>query len=183
MTVLIVGIIIFFAIHLLPSLSSVRNSLISRLGKGGYMGLFAGVSWIGLGAIVWGKSIAEFVPVYEPLDSGRSIAMIATLLAFVFLASFLLKGRIKKQVRHPMMIALILWAGGHLAANGDLASILLFGSFLVYAITGIMLANARSSASDFTIAPRHDLYALGAGLAAYVLVVFAHPWLFGVAIV
>ncbi len=183
MTILITGLIIFFAIHLVPVVPGFKQSLIERFGKMGYRGLFSVLSLIGLVMIIWGKGSAEFIDLYEPPKGGRHGAMALVLVAFILLASYQLKSRIRKTLRHPMLIAIALWGLGHLLANGDVASVVLFGSFFAYAVLAIVLANAQNPAPQFDVNPRHDLIAVIAGIAIYVVVLFSHPWLIGVAVV
>jgi len=183
MTILIFGLILFFAIHLVPALPDFKQSLIERFGKMGYRGLFSILALIGLVMIVWGKGAAEYVDLYEPPKGGRHGTMALVLIAFILLASFKLKSRIRKTLRHPMLLAIALWGLGHLLANGDVASVVLFGSFIAYAIIAIVLANAQKPAPQFDVIPRHDLIAVIAGIAIYVVVLFAHPWLIGVPVV
>ena len=180
MILLIFGLIIFFAIHLVPALPDVKQNLIERFGKMGYRGLFSILALIGLALIIWGKGAAEFIDLYEPPKGGRHATMALVLISFILLASFKLNSWIRKTLRHPMLLAIALWGLGHLLANGDLASVVLFGSFFAYAVTAIVLANAQKPAPQFDVIPRHDVIAVIAGIAIYVVVLFAHPWLIGV---
>ncbi len=183
MTILIIGLVLFFAVHFVPALTGLKRGLVERFGANGYQAVFTIVSLIGFLLIVWGKSAAEFVYVYNPPDWGRHGTMVLVLVAFVLLAAYQLKGRIRKTLRHPMLVAVAFWAAGHLLANGDLASVLMFGSFLAFAVIDIPLENARGPAVEFDPDPRHDMIALGGGIAAYIVFLFVHPWAFGVAII
>jgi len=183
MTILIIGLILFFAMHFVPALPDFKQSLIERFGKMGYRGLFSILSLIGLVMIIWGKGAAEYVDLYEPPAGGRHGTMALVLVAFILLASYQLKSRIRKLLRHPMLVAIALWGLGHLLANGDVASVVLFGSFLVYAVLAILLANAQKPAPQFDVKPLHDVIAVIAGIAIYVVVLFAHPWLIGVPVI
>src|SRR5690606_20079705 len=126
MAILIAGLAIFFLPHLVPMFPSARTRLAGALGEGPYKALFTGASLLGIIVIVWGKSVADFVPVYEPPAWGRQATMLLVLLAFICLFAFHLQGRIRRTLRHPFLTGIGLWGIGHLLANGDLASILLF---------------------------------------------------------
>lgn len=183
MVLLFIGLIIFFAIHLVPSLPALKRGLTDWLGGPGYQMAFTVASLIGFLLIVWGKSSADFIYVYDPPAWGRHGTMMLVLVAFIFLAGYRLHGHIRKSARHPMLIAVALWSGGHLLANGDLASLGLFGGFLVYSIADIFLANAREPAPAFTPKARHDVIAVVGGIAVYIIILFTHPWAFGVAVI
>ncbi|MGI9414273.1 MAG: NnrU family protein [Hyphomicrobiales bacterium] len=183
MTLLIVGLIIFFTIHLVPALTGLKRSLIGRLGENGYQGVFSLVSAVGLGLIIWGYTRADFVAAYDPPAWGRHATMLLVLPAFICLAAFNLKGRIKKTLRHPMLVGIILWGTGHLLANGDMASVLLFGSFVAYAVLDILLANAQGRVKTVEVTPVHDLYAVIGGVVVYGVVVLLHPYVIGVPVI
>jgi uncharacterized membrane protein len=90
-------------------------------------------------------------------------------------------GRIKATVRHPMLLGTILWSSGHLLSNGDRASAVLFGSFLVWAILDLISALRRGEPAPVAAKPVADVIAVVAGTALYALfVLFLHRVLFGV---
>jgi uncharacterized membrane protein len=183
MTILIVGLVIFFAVHFLPSMTAVRQGLIARRGEGPYKGLFSVVSLIGFGLIIWGYSQSEFVAVYDPPAWGRHVTMALVLLAFICFAYFHLKSRIRKAIGHPMLFGIALWAIGHLFANGDQASLLLFGSFLVFSVIDILIANAQGRVKQFEVKPAHDFIGVGVGVVLYVVFFALHPYIIGVPII
>lgn len=90
-------------------------------------------------------------------------------------------GRIKATVRHPMLLGVIFWSAGHLLANGDQASVSLFGAFLVWAILDLISALRRGEPAPVVVRPRADVIAVVAGTVLWaVFVVFLHRVLFGV---
>jgi uncharacterized membrane protein len=93
--------------------------------------------------------------------------------------------RIKAKLHHPMLLGVKLWAAAHLLANGRLADLLLFGSFLLWAVLDFRSARGRDRAAGTTYAPgagAKDLVALVIGTLAWAVFAFwAHAWLFGVA--
>jgi uncharacterized membrane protein len=184
LTYLYIGIFLFFGAHFLPIASPLKGALVVRLGAKGYRGLFALISAIGLGLMIWGKVKAGHSALYQPPQWGMSVAYILTIPALILLASAHMKGRIRKFARHPMLLGVLLWSVGHLLANGDQASVWLFGSFALYSALAMMLAGKGNDANNYTIKPAHDLMALGGGVGlALVLIFFAHQFLFGVKII
>ncbi|QPC44671.1 NnrU family protein [Kaustia mangrovi] len=187
MTTLIVGIVIFFGLHLVP-LTPLRDSLMARMGKGPYKGAFSVASLVGLGIMIWGFAQTRYGPaaaeiVYWPPVWGRHLTMLLVLLAFISLAIYLHKGRMKRWLKHPLAIAIALWATGHLVSNGDLGSVLFFGAFLVFGLLDIVVQTARGRVAQFTVKPRHDYIAPVAGIVMYAVVLYLHPWLFGATVV
>ena len=183
MTILVIGLVVFMALHALPWLRGARASLVGSLGEGPYKGLYSLASAVGLVLIIWGYAVADQVPVYDPPAWGRHLAMLLVLLAFVALAVYLHKGRLRLWLRHPMLTAVALWATGHLLANGDLASVVLFGAFLVYALVDMAVATAQGRLPRFEPKPRHDVIAPVAGVVLYVVALFLHPYVIGVPVI
>ena len=186
MTILIVGIIILNGINFVPAFADLRDSLMARLGRHGYRALFSVVSLLGLALVVWGFAKAPVVQIWAPPVWTRHLALLLMLPVFPLLFAAYLQGKIKAKVRHPMLAAIKFWALAHLIANGDLASIILFGSFLAYAVVDRILVKRRGGAElvlavSEAEARRNDLISLGAGLALYVAFLFwLHPLLIGV---
>jgi uncharacterized membrane protein len=184
MFLMLVGIVIFFAIHLVPTRVALRASLVERLGPLPYKALFSVFAALGLVLIVMGKGQAEFIAVWNPPVFMRHITMLLVLFAFILLAATYIPSNIKSKVKNPMLTATKLWATGHLLANGDLASIVLFGSFLVYSVIDVISVKKRG----LTKPSKRYSYALDGlvvvvGVVAYGLVVMNHLALFGVPVV
>jgi uncharacterized membrane protein len=186
MTLLVLGIVVLVGIHFLPAFSELRDGLIAQLGRNGYRALFSVVSLLGLALVIWGFAKAPVVQIWAPPDWTRHLALLLMLPVFPLLLAAYLPGKIKAKVRHPMLAAIKFWALAHLIANGDLASIILFGSFLAYAVVDRILVKRRGGTEPVLAvskaeARRNDLISLGAGLALYVAFLFwLHPLLFGV---
>lgn len=185
MNTLIFGLIIFFGIHLLPSFTGFRQKIILKLGEGGYKGIYSIVSLLGLVLIIYGMSIAEFQPIFNPPLWGRDIALVAMLFSFYLLIAAQMKSNVKRFTRHPMLWGLLLWSGSHLAANGDLASIWLFGSFCVFSLFDMISANKRGAEKQAIVYPvTKDLIVLLVSIVVYLMVMlFLHDYLFGTPIV
>lgn len=183
MTILIFGLALFFANHAIPMFPRFRAALIELLGTTTYQVLFSLEALAATGLIVWGYSTADTTYWYAPVEGGRHLTMVLVLLAFMFLAAFALKGHIRKKFRHPMSIGVALWAVGHLVANGDSVSVVLFGGLLVYSLLDILISSGTKPRPDFTPQISHDIIAVLAGTVIYAILLYLHPTLFGVVVV
>jgi uncharacterized membrane protein len=168
MTLLIVGIVVFLGVHLLPTFPEVRERLIGALGENGYKALFSILSILGFVLIVWGFARAPVIQVWSPPYWTRYVAMVVMLPVFILLIAAYMPGQIKAKVKHPFLVAIKTWALAHLIANGDLASIVLFGSFLAYAVLDRIALKRRPAIN------------VVGGLLLYVaFLVWLHPLLIG----
>ena len=184
MTLLIIGIIVFLGIHTLPTIPGLRDRLIGRIGENGYKVLFSLLSIAGFVVLVYGFAKAPVIQVWTPPAWTRWVAIVLMLPAFIFLVAAYVPGQIKAKLKHPFLVAIKTWALAHLIANGDLASIILFGSFLAYAVYDRITLKRRQPTSLFgvpgTRGPRNDLIAIVLGVVLYVLfLVWLHPLLIG----
>jgi|TARA_B100001964_G_scaffold218148_1_gene258899 uncharacterized membrane protein len=180
MDLLILGIIIFFTIHLVP-ISPLKNILINLLGENKYKGLFSLIALVGLLIIIYGYSIADFYLIWEPLSYSREIALVLMPISIVLLASANMQTNIKRFIKHPMLIGILVWSFVHLLANGDLRSIILFASFGVYALIDIMYSKkvlTTNNITNYTLTK--DMIIVIIGLVAYTLIVHFHQYIAGV---
>ncbi len=182
MDLLILGIIIFFTIHLVP-ISPLKNILINLLGENKYKGLVSLIALVGLLIIIYGYSIADFYLIWEPLSYSREIALVLMPISIVLLASANMQTNIKRFIKHPMLIGILIWSFVHLIANGDLRSILLFASFGIYALIDIIFSKKILMIKDtenFTITK--DIIVVIIGLVAYTIIIHFHQYIAGVEI-
>jgi uncharacterized membrane protein len=186
MALLILGLAIFFGAHLLPSFPEAHARLRARLGAGPYRGLFSLVSLLGFALIVWGYAIARpnSPTLWQPPVWSAWIPIVLMIPAMILLAAaYVPAGRIKAAVRHPMLAAVKIWAFAHLLANGDLAGVLLFGSFLAYAVWDRISVKRRGAIEPVAGPGRNDAFAVFAGLAFYAAFLLGlHRLLIGVPI-
>ncbi|WDZ75609.1 NnrU family protein [Ensifer adhaerens] len=190
MAILVLGIIIFLGMHLIRVVApGFRAGIIESRGKGTWMGIYAILSLIGLCLIIYGfgQARGETGMLYNPPVFLRHIALLLMLFAFVFLAAgFLPAGRIAVAVKHPQVLSIKIWALAHLLANGETSSVLLFGSFLAWAVILRISLKRRERAGERVLpvfkSSTNDVLAIVIGLVAYVLFVWKlHEWLIGVA--
>ena len=189
MLYLILGLVIFFGAHLFSAFRSRApgKDLKVKLGYGPYMGLYSLVSIAGFVLIIWGFGAARPAPIlYQPPVWMAHLNLVLMLPAMILLAAaYAPTGRIKKAAKHPMLAAVKIWALGHLLANGELNSVLLFGSFLAYGVIDRIAVKKRGDIGpgpDAPVSAMGDVAALVIGTAAYAaILLWLHPILFGVA--
>jgi uncharacterized membrane protein len=157
--VMILGLVLFLGVHLLTTQRDLRARFVASLGEGGYKLCYALVSF---------KHVTE-----------------ALMLPAVILAvAAYIRGRIYATLKHPLLAAVKLWAAAHLLANGDLGSIILFGSFLAWAVVDRISLKRRADPGAPPIpvgGPGNDAIAIALGIAAYLALGFVfHPVVIGV---
>ncbi len=191
MTILVLGLIVFLGMHAFSMARTTRASVISRIGEGPYKGVYSLVSLAGiiLISIGYGQYRASgYIPVWDPPVWTRHLALLLVWVAFICFVAAYLPGRIKRTLKHPMLAGVKIWAFAHLISNGDLGSILLFGSILAWAVIARISAKRRDVAAEHggTAAPagiRNDALAVGIGTAVYLAFLFwLHPMLIGVSV-
>ncbi|MDX0162938.1 NnrU family protein [Sinorhizobium meliloti] len=189
MAILVLGIIIFLGMHLVRVVApGFRAGIIDSRGKGTWMGLYTIVSLVGLCLIIYGFSQArgETGMLYDPPTFLGHIALLLMLVAFIVLAAgFLPAGRIAVALKHPQVLSIKIWALAHLLANGETSSVLLFGSFLAWAVILRISLKRRERAGEKVLpvfkSARNDVLAVVIGLVAFVLFVWKlHELLIGV---
>jgi uncharacterized membrane protein len=187
MTLFIAAILIFFAIHLVPTMADLRGRLIAQLGKQNYRVSFAVLSTASLILLIYAFAKAPVVTFWTPTSWTRWIAIVLMWPAFVFMVAAFVPGKIKAMLKFPFLVAIKTWAFAHLIANGDLASMILFASFLAYAVYDrISLKTGRQPTSliDFEgpVKPLNDAVVIVFGTVLYVLVLlWLHKLVIGVA--
>lgn len=142
MSLLILGVVIFFAVHFVPS-TTIKPVLIERLGEGPFKGLFSLVAAAGLTLIIVGVGQASFQVLWSPYSWGRSLLFLLMPIVSILLVAAQMPNNMKHVLRHPMLIGIALWGIGHLAANGDLATSILFVTFTLFSVINILMVNAR----------------------------------------
>ena len=183
MAFLIFGIILFIAIHLLPTFPTKRDVLIDRLGYISYLILFSAISSFAFLLIIYGYIQADRTLLWQALAFSRPLSLAIMPIVFILIAAAYLKTHIRAKLKHPMLIGTAIWAIVHLTANGNIASVILFGSFLLYAIADILMAKTRPNLiPSGTPSITHDIMAITLGLISYTAVLYGHEMLFGVRI-
>jgi len=187
MALMILGMVIFFGLHSLPMASNLKASVVTKIGVGPYKGLYSVLSLAGLILMIKGYGDAQYITLYNPPAWTRHIVMLLMIPAFILVIAAYVQGRIKRTFKHPMLVAVKLWAFSHLLVRGDLASVLLFGSFLAWAVVDRISLKRRTDGEPMIALhvdesrPYMDILVIVAGLVLYGwFVVQGHAWLVGV---
>lgn len=148
MAALVLGLVLFLGVHSTRIFAEQwRTATRERVGEKPYKLAYSLVSIAGFVLLVWGYSLARQAPtvLWSPPPVGlRHLASLLTLVAFVLLAAAYVPGNhLKAKLRHPMILGVKVWALAHLLVNNTLADVVLFGSFLVWAILDFRSARRR----------------------------------------
>lgn len=171
MAYLILGLILWIGSHLFKRLMPEARARMGSAGKG----LVTGLSFAALGLMIWGYRSAEFIDVWTPPSWTVHLNNLLMLVAVFFLALSHSKGRLRARFRHPMLAAVKIWAVAHLLVNGDLASILLFGGMLAWAVVSVILINrAEPWVPPQPGEPKKDVVAVVITLVVYGVIVGIH---------
>ena len=189
LAVLILGLVVFLGTHLFVTRREARAAAITRFGNG-YRLLFALASALGLVLIIFGYGLyrqSGWIDVWSPPAFMRHITIGLSWFAVVLVLAAYLPGHIKARTKHPMLAGIKIWAFAHLLSNGDLGSIILFGSFLAWAVYARIAAKKREALGDITrvgMADRgwmNDAIAVGLGTVLYLALAYVfHPAVIGV---
>src|SRR6202045_352623 len=184
---MILGLVLFLGVHMLPAQRELRARMIGSVGEGGYKMGYALVSLAGLALIVWGFAhyrATGWIDVWTPPTAFKHITVALMLPAVILVVASYIRGRIYTALKHPMLTGVKLWAAAHLLANGDLGSIILFGSFLGWAVYDRISLKRRVDPRAPPIpvgGPSNALIAVAGGIVAYLALGFAfHPVVIGV---
>lgn len=176
MIVLVIGLILFLGVHSIRTVGEDwRGRQIETLGLRRWKGLYSLASVLGFVILVWGYSLARDNPVviWTPPAGMRHATALFTLIAFIFLAAPNIPGNaFKARVGHPMLIGVKFWAFGHLIANGTLHDIVLFGTFLAWAVVTFIACRRRDRRQGVTYAPgtaRGTSITVVAGIAGWAI--------------
>ncbi len=224
MIILVAALAAFVAVHTMMSRPWLRDPLTARLGRAGYATVNGIVSLVGLALVFWAYRAAPYVEAWPArIELWAVPVLVLPLAGILFVSGVTTPGAglsgdrlpdgadaapgILRITRHPVPWALILWAGSHVVANGDVAAIIFFGTFLAFAAVAPRLIDRRRRrlcgdaawnrfAAVTSVAPFAAIAVgrtspdwsgigwrrLAGGLLIYGLLALAHPWFAGVAI-
>jgi len=206
---------VFFFTHSVPVRPAVRAWVVARIGRRGFTAAYSCLSLAVLAWLILAAGRAPFVPLWPWAAWQNHVALTVMLPVCLILTlsigrpnPFSFGGARDEQfdperpgivgwMRHPLLVALALWAGVHTLANGDLAHAIMFGIFAAFAVLGGWLVDCRKrremgaewkrlrTALREGARPtplrllRQMPRRAAAGLAVYLALVFSHPLLFG----
>ncbi|MCH8489678.1 MAG: NnrU family protein [Oceanicaulis sp.] len=182
MEVLIIGLALLLGVHMIR-LIGLRGPLVRLISEPLYAVFYSVISAVGLALVIYGHILSHPSPmIWQPPEWPRTVALFAVPVSLVLLAAAYLPSHIRSWTRHPMTLAVFLWSGAHLVANGELASVVLFGSLFVWSV--IILIEVYMRGGHFARPGRWsaDIAAIVIGLGAAALFAYFHMQLFGVAV-
>ena len=185
---LIAGLLLFLGVHSIRVFANNwRNQTLARIGEKPFKGIYALLSIVGVVLLVWGYGQArqQGAMLWTPPVALRHLASLLTLIAFVLLAAAYVPGnQIKAKLHHPMVLGTKVWALAHLLANGSLADVVLFGSFLLWSVLLFAASRRRDRREQTVYAPGTSsatALTVVAGVAAWAVFAFwLHRVLMGV---
>jgi uncharacterized membrane protein len=187
MTILVLGLVLFIGAHVFVTLRAPRAAIIARIGEWPYKGAMSLVSLVGL--IMIGYGFGQYratggVEVWHPPHWTYYITQILMWPASICVVAAYSRGNIWRRLKHPMLVGVKTFAVAHLIANGDLGSIVLFGSILAWAVYDRITLKRRSDPGAPPIpvgGQRNDTIALVVGTLLYlVLGLVFHPLVVGI---
>ena len=179
MILLALAVGLFALTHLVPSMPVIKSKLQTRLGSR-YGALFGITALVSVVLIIAGWRMSEFVPVYEPPSWGWHVTFVMVLIAFLCLGIFIFRGKLRQKLRSPLSIGVLCWGIGHLFANGDLASLILFGGMTCYGLAHLVLGQLNDYRPSPEVRGGHDVLSILGGVALYGLMIQLHGAIIGV---
>jgi uncharacterized membrane protein len=184
---LILGLVVFFGVHCISLMAlGWRDRVAERLGKKTWQGLYSVASLVGLYLLVTGYGAARVsdAVLYATPPAFRYVAALLMLPVFSLALASVIPGRIRTATQHPLLLATMFWAAAHLLTNGSVADLLLFGTFLVWAVA-VRISLGHRPARPIRVlpsSPANDVIVVIGGLGLYaIFVIWLHARWFGVA--
>ena len=182
MSFLILGVLLFAGVHLIPTLApGLKANSLSRIGEGGYKGIFSLLLLASFALIIVGWRSAEPYTLYIPISYFRQPGIALVLIAMGLLVVGSRNSRIRQGIRHPQLTAVLIWSLAHLAMNGDSRSVVLFLGLAVWSFAEIRLISKREG--EWV---KSDIPPLGTEVITLIIVVllcaallYGHPYFSG----
>ena len=186
MTLLILGLLIWTGAHLFPAAGAYkRKKLMAKMGIAPYKAAFALTILSSLTLMVFGWRSINPEHLYVLPAWTRMITMVFVLITFILFVAAQVKTNIKRVLRHPQLTGLVFWSVGHLLANGDSRSLVLFGGLLIWAKLQIIFTNKRDGKRQVPekVPVLNDVLTVTGGCVVYVLLLLAHPYFTGMPVI
>jgi len=182
MTKLALGVLLWSAVHFVPALAAdFRKSMVDRLGEYPWKGLFTVVMAVAIYLLISGWKSASTVEVFMPPAWGGHAAYVLVLLGFILFLAPYPANNFKRLLRHPQLTGVCLWGIGHLAANGEARSIVLFGGLTLWAVIEALLLNRRDGEwhKPEKVSHTRDLALVLFSSLVYMAFIYTHHLIFG----
>src|ERR1044072_7451230 len=190
LAILIAGLVVFLGAHTFVTARRTRAAAIAWIGRPAYYALFGVKAVFGVVLIAWGFAVYRrtgWIDIWSPPAFMRHITIGLMWFSVILVLAAYLPGHIKKWTKHPMLAAVKIWAFAHLLSNGDLGSILLFGSILAWGVYARIAVKRREAAGEITnTVPvdrgwTNDMVAIALGTFIYLALAYVfHPVMIGV---
>lgn len=178
------SLVLFFGLHAIPMTPKLREACVDRYGEKRYRAMFrlAIIACVVMG--YWGWSDFPYIPLYQPSIALTQLHLGGMLLVVYLWVAAETPNNLKRFLRHPMLTGMVIWSLGHMLANGDLRSLILFSSTLVFSIIAMMVANRRGDSVSTEVKPlKNDVMVVCASLLLYSVVAYFHEQLFGMPVI
>ncbi len=173
---LVVGVLLWAYSHLMKR---VTPGFRAGLGDGAGKGVASVLALIAVGLMIYGYRHATVTVLWEPPGFLRHVNNLLMLVAVVLVGLGASRGVMRTKMRHPMLTSVKVWALAHLLVNGDLASVVLFGGLLAWAVVDVILINRMEPVWTPPVAGpvRNDILYLVASVVVFGVIVYIHTWL------
>ena len=173
---LVIGVLLWAYSHLMKR---VTPGFRAGLGDGAGKGVVSVLALIAVGLMIYGYRHAAETVLWEPPGFLRGVNNLLMLVAVVLVGLGASRGVMRTRMRHPMLTAVKVWALAHLLVNGDLASVVLFGGLLAWAVVDVILINRMEPVWMPPVAGpvRNDILYLVAAAVVFGVIVYIHTWL------
>lgn len=186
MGALIAGVLLWSIVHLTKSVApGVRSGLQNKLGEGPHKGIVALLIITALALMIYGWRTAQYEFVYDPPTWGRHLNMLTMIFAILLFGAAQGKSRVKQAIRHPMLTGVLVWSAGHLLANGDSRSVVLFGGLGLWALISIFTVSRNEGAwvkPTETATMGREILSVVIALVLYIVLFGMHRFYAGVAL-
>jgi uncharacterized membrane protein len=176
MLILILGVLLWSYSHLMKR---VTPGFRASLGDGGGKGVVSLLSFVALGLMIYGYRQADVIQLWSPPAAMRHVNNALMVIAVILVNMGYNRGRLRGLMRHPMLTSVKVWALAHLLVNGDLASVILFGGLLAWAVVDVILIN-RTEPAWVRPAPGpvvNDVIYVALSLVLMGGIIWLHGWL------
>jgi uncharacterized membrane protein len=183
MILLVLGVLLFALVHFIPSLTpAIKTRLLSKLGEGGYKGIFSLLLLGSFALMILGWRSAAPLSVYLPPAELHKFALVLLAFAFLVMGASTRNSRLRLVIRHPQLTGVALWGVSHLLLNGDNRAIALFGGLTAWAVIEIFAISRREGVWAKDKPPSWKAELTNVLIAAVIVsvIVYIHPWISGV---
>lgn len=178
------GVLLWSVVHfMLAIVPDLKQGMVKRFGEYPFKGVFTLIMVVAIYLIISGwKSVVPDM-VYLPPGWGDYAAIFLVLVGFVLFLAPYPANNFKRMLRHPQLTGMACWGVGHLLANGEARSMVLFGGLTVWALVEMFLLNRRDGEwiKPAAVSVQKDLALVLFSMLVYMAFLYTHHLLFGAA--